>query len=163
MGPVLLLPPVAEVLVHPPTPTLLDRPLHSTPPSPPPPTGPRALAHLDGHERGYLQHVLSRRPAKALLPPPHPPPPSSLAISLFSFVQPVLPGACVIYSSLGDMWSLCWIPRTPGSQCFLEEEEEREEGKQCDASSQLSGRSVQAESVQIWVEKHWLAWTGTCL
>lgn len=55
MGPVLLLPPVAEVLVHPPRPpVLLDRPLHSTPPSPPPPTGPRALAHLDGHERGYL-------------------------------------------------------------------------------------------------------------
>lgn len=75
MGPVLLLPPVAEVLVHPPahSPPLLDRPLPSTPPSSPPPTGPRALAHLDGHERGYLQHVLSRRPAKALPPPPRTP------------------------------------------------------------------------------------------
>lgn len=46
-------------------------------------------AHLEGYELHYFKHVFHA----TLNPPPSPPPLSSHAISLFSFVQPILRSA----------------------------------------------------------------------
>lgn len=74
-------PPVAEVPVFPLR--TASPPLHSLQPSlrsllP----RPRALAHLDGYERGYFKHVLY-----ATLPPP----PPATTTSLLSHYQPIFP------------------------------------------------------------------------
>lgn len=53
-------------------------------PHPPPPST-CSLSHLDGYVQGYFKHVLY-----ATLPPPTTTPTTSLAINLFSFVQPIL-------------------------------------------------------------------------
>ncbi len=115
MNLVLLLPAVAELPVFPldsfpPLPSLQPSLRYLLP-------RPRALAHLDGYEQGYFKHVLY-----ATLPPSLSP--SHNLHHHLSRYQPIflcpahLALCCVIYSSLWDMWSLCWIPRTPGSQCF---------------------------------------------
>lgn len=159
--------PVAEVPASPPLrPRLLVGPPPSSLPSllPPPPPSPGSTCSGSSGWAWARQtsNTCSAPPYCCRLPPPLPPPTHhslpSLAISLFSpFVQPVLlSGRCVIYSSLGDMWSLRWIPRTPGSQCCFggrgggggrEGGGRGEEGKQSDTSSQLSGRSVQVEEI----------------
>lgn len=59
---------------------------------------PRALTHLGGYEQDYFKHVLY-----ATLPPLPPPPLFSLAITLFSFVQPIF--LCAVWFT--QAWETC--------------------------------------------------------
>lgn len=117
MGLVLLLPPVAEVLVFP-----SDRLLPLPPAVTPLPLPPSTCSRSSGW-------VWARLPQTRALRHPVPlpltlPTTATTTTSLLSHYQPVflcpahIARCCVTYSSLGDMWSLCWIQRTPGSQCF---------------------------------------------
>lgn len=129
--------------LSPPLPSL-QQSLHSLPP-------PSTCSRSSGWVwAGLLQTRALCHPAPplplTLPPPPAAPPLSSLAISLFPFCPAHLAWCCVIYSSLGDMWSLCWIPRTAGSQCFWRRRK-KEQGKQSDTTGLLSGHSVRPENM----------------
>lgn len=150
----LLLPPVAEVHVFPWTASFpsLQPPRHS--PSP---------IHVLSVIWMGMSEATSNTCSTPCCPPPSPsqPPTATTTMSLLPCYQPVflcpahISRCCVIYSSLGDMWSLCWIPRTPGSQCFWRRRrrKKKEEGKQSDKTSWLSGHSVRPENVQILPEQ----------
>lgn len=117
MGPVLLLPPVAEVLVFP-----LDRLFPLPPAATLLPLPPSTCSGSYGWAWAKLPQTRALRHPVPLpsTPPALPPPPLLSPLTILPvFLCPAhIARCCVIYSSLGDMWSLCWIPRTPGSQCF---------------------------------------------
>lgn len=112
MGLVLLLPPVEEVPVFPSD--SLPSPPSSRQSAPPPPS---TCSRSSGWVWAW---PLQTRALCHSVPPPLPLtlPPPPLSLSAYFLCPAHLAQCCVIYSSLGDMWSLCWIPRTPGSQCF---------------------------------------------
>ena len=134
MGLVLLLPPVAEVPVFP------------SDSLPPPPSSHQSAPASPVHVLSLIWMGMSMATSNTcsmpLCPPPHPPPTTtSLTISLFSLSSPSCSVLCDLLKPGRHVITLL-DTKNSRQPVFLEEEEEKEQGKQSDTTSRLSGHSV---------------------
>lgn len=153
MGPVLLLPPVAEVLVFP-----LDRLLPLPPATTLLPLPPSTCSRSYGWAWARLPQTRAlRHPAPP--PPFHPTSTATTTPSLPSHYLACFPLSSPYCSVLCDLLKpgrhVITLLDTKNSRqpVFLVEEEEKEEGKQSDTTNPLSGHSVQPERTCRFCQK----------
>lgn len=150
MGLVLLLPPVAEVPVF---------PSDSLPPLPSPPSSRHSAPSSPVHVLSLIWMGMSRATSNTCFLPPCPPP-LSRSPSHHHHLSPLSLSACFPLSSpscsvLCDLLKpgrhVITLLDTKNSRqpVFLEEEEEKEQGKQSDTTSRLSGHSVRPENMYV--------------